>query len=100
MGCNCIQKTKATAVALTDGSVTITIPNNVTFTVGQIYDIGLFTNIPAGTDGATVQITNGSMTEYVMNNAGNYFRPLPLRSRSVLRVMYLGDPAHFLFMGR
>lgn len=100
MGCNCIQRIKAASVALASGAVTITVPSTVTFTAGQIYDIGLFTNIPAGTDGATVQITNGTAAEYVMNNAGNYFRPLPLRSRTILRVMYLGDPAHFLFMGR
>lgn len=99
MACGCVQRIKATSVAITGGAVTITVPSTVTFTRGQIYEIGLFTNIPTGTDGATIQITNGTDTEYVMNNAGNYFRPLPLRSRTILRVMYLADPAHFLLWG-
>jgi hypothetical protein len=35
------------------------------------------------------------VTGNIMICNGNYFRPLPLRSRTVLRVQYLDDPAHF-----
>ena len=99
--CNCIQEVRATAVAITGGAVTITVPSTVTFVDGQRYNVILATNIPAGTNGDTIQITNGTDTYFVMNNAANYFRPRgALRSRTVLPVMYLADPAHFLYTWR
>lgn len=97
--CNCIPRIRATSVTSTAGATTITLPATAEIIAGQIYDIGLFTAIPAGTDGSTISITNATVTGFVMNSAGNYFRPLPLRSRTILRVMYLDDPAHFLLIG-
>lgn len=98
MSCDCATKVRATGIALAGGNVTITVPATVTFTDGQLYDIGLFTSIPAGTGCCTIQVTNGTDTYYVMNNAANYFRPCVLRCRSVLRVLFLSDPAHLLHM--
>lgn len=97
--CNCIPRIRATSVASTAGATTITIPATPEIIPGQIYDIGLFTAIPDGTDGSTLTITNGTQTGLVMNAMGNYFRPLPLRSRTILRVMYLDDPAHWPLIG-
>ncbi len=97
--CKCTTRTRATAVTNTSGATTITIPSTVTLTAGQVYEIGLFTAIPSGTDGSTVLISNGTGSAYLMNSCGNYFRPLPLRSRTILRVLYLDDPAHFQLLG-
>lgn len=101
MACCCNFPTlyRATSIAVADGATTITIPASPELNVGDVIDIGLFTAIPDGTDGSTVSITNGTVTAYVMAPSGNYFRPLPLRSRMILRVQYLGDPAHFQFLG-
>jgi len=96
---NCIPRIRATSVATTAGATTITIPATPELIPGQMYDIGLFTAIPDGTDGSTISITNTTDTGFVMNAIGNYFRPLPLRSRTILRVIYLDDPEHFQLVG-
>lgn len=96
---NCIPRIRATSVATTAGATTITIPATPELIPGQMYDIGLFTAIPDGTDGSTISITNTTDTGFVMNAIGNYYRPLPLRSRTILRVIYLDDPAHFQLVG-
>ena len=90
-----IPKVMATAVAVTTGVTTITIPATTEITNGDIIDIVLATAIPNGTDGTQISITNGTVTGNLMNGNGNYLRPYPLTSRTVLRVQYLGDPAHF-----
>lgn len=97
--CNCIPRIRATSVTTDAGATTITLPATPEILPGQIYDIALFTAIPDGTDGSTLSITNATVTGFVMNAMGNYFRPLPLRSRTILRVMYLDDPAHFQLIG-
>ena len=78
--CNNIPLIRAATITNAAGATTITIPATPELLPGQIYDIGLFTAIPDGTDGSTVGITNGTVTGFVMNSLGNYFRPLPLRS--------------------
>ena len=88
-------KIKATTVAVAAGVTTITIPATPEFIVGGIYDIVLATTIPTGTDGTQITITNGTITGNVMRCNGDYFRPLPLRSRTVLRVQYFDDPDNF-----
>lgn len=93
--CNYPIPIRATTVANAAGATTITIPATPALVAGGIYDILLATAIPAGTDGSTVSITNGTETGFVMVGNGNYFRPLPLRSRTVLRVQWLSDPDHF-----
>lgn len=98
MGCCCNKypvRTRASSVAVASGVTTITVPASVEITSGTIYEILLATPIPTGTDGTQVSITNGTSTAAVMKCNGNYFRPLPLRSRTVLHVQYLDDPAHF-----
>jgi hypothetical protein len=87
---------RATTVTVASGAVTITVPATTEFVAGQVYDIGLFTNIPDGTDGATIQVTNGTVTAYVLNGVGDYLRPRPLASRQILRAAYFDDPSHFL----
>lgn len=93
--CKCITKVRATSVTTTGGATTINIPTTVELVAGQIYEVCLYTSIPTGTDGSTLTITNGTTSAFVMNSCGNYYRPLPLRSRTILKVVYLDDPSHF-----
>ena len=96
MACRCYPPLiRATAIAVADGVTTITIPAAEIFEAGKVYNILLATTIPSGTDGTQLSVTNGTATGSVMQGNGNYFRPLPLRSRTVLVVQYFGDPAHF-----
>ena len=90
-----IPKIRATTVAVAGGVTTITVPATPTITVGDVFDILLATPIPDGTDGTQISITNGTVTGSLMNGNGNYLRLFPLTSRTVLRVQYLADPAHF-----
>lgn len=91
----CIPQIRATTVAVATGTTTITLPATPEIVAGDVVDILLATAIPDGTDGTQISITNGTVTGNLLNGNGNYFRPYPLTSRSVLRVQYLGDPAHF-----
>lgn len=93
--CKCITKVRATSVTTATGATTINIPTTVELVAGQIYEVCLYTSIPTGTDGSTLTITNGTTSAFVMNSCGNYYRPLPLRSRTILKVVYLDDPSHF-----
>jgi len=97
--CNFPRLFRATSIAVAAGATTITIPDTPELNPGDIIDIGLFTAVPDGTDGTTLSVTNGTVTAFVMGPNGNYFRPLPLTSRTILRVQYLGDPAHFQILG-
>jgi hypothetical protein len=101
MACNCKfpKLYRATSVAVATGATTITISATPELNAGDVIDIGLFTAIPDGTDGTTLSVTNGTVTAFVMAPNGNYFRPLPLTSRTILRVQYLGDPSHFQILG-
>ncbi len=93
--CNFPKKIRATSVATAGGTTTITLPATPAIIAGDVIDILLSTAIPDGTDGTILSVTNGTVTGNIMICNGNYFRPLPLRSRTVLRVQYLDDPAHF-----
>lgn len=98
MGCCCNKypvRTRASSVAVASGVTTITVPASVEITPGTIYEVLLATPIPSGTDGTQISITNGTTVATVMRCNGNYFRPLSLRSRTVLHVQYLDDPVHF-----
>jgi hypothetical protein len=97
MACNCYfpKLVRASEVTTADGATTITLPSTVEPSPGEVMDIGLFTAIPVGTDGTTVTVTNGTLTGFVMAPNGNYFRPLPLTSRTILRVQWFDDPSHF-----
>lgn len=91
----CIPKIRATTVAVATGTTTITLPASPEINAGDVIDILLATAIPDGTDGTQVTITNGTVTGNLMNGNGNYLRDAPIKSRTVLRVQYLSDPAHF-----
>ena len=93
--CNQITRYRASSVTTAVGVTTITIPATPTINAGDVFEILLATPIPDGTDGTQVIITNGTITGNLMNGNGNYFRPMPLTSRTVFLVQYLGDPAHF-----
>lgn len=90
-----ITRFRAESVTVTGGVATITIPATPVINDGDIIDVLLATSIPAGTDGAQLVITNGTITTDVMNGNGNYLRFYPLTSRTVLRVQFLNDPTHF-----
>ena len=95
MICPNIPQFRATGVVLAAGVATITVPDAPDINPGDVIDVLLATNIPDGTDGAEIVITNGTITASVMNGNGNYLRFYPLTSRTVLRVQYLDDPEHF-----
>lgn len=96
MGCKCnIPLVRAESVATASGVTTVTLSAATEFTAGRVYNILLATPIPDGTDGTTLAVTNGTDSGNIMRRNGNYFRALPLRSRTVLAVQYFDDPAHF-----
>lgn len=103
MTCKCnpnIPRLRASsvAVAAATGTTTVTVPASPAITAGMIADVILASAIPDGTDGTEIAITNGTVIGSLMNGNGNYLR-LPLTSRTVLRVQYLDDPAHFQIVG-
>lgn len=91
----CIPRYRATTVAVAGGVTTITLPVTAEIENGQIIDVLLATAIPDGTDGTQITITNGTVTGDLMNGNGNYLRPYPLTSRTVIRCQWLSDPDHF-----
>lgn len=98
MACRCrpdIRRARASSVAVDAGVTTVTLPAAFAVSAGDVFDILLATAIPAGTDGTQISVTNGTATGSLMNRNGNYLRLVPLTSRTVLRVLYLDDPAHF-----
>lgn len=102
MACECrpfVPRIRASSVAVASGTTTITLPASPTIETGEVLDVLLATAIPNGTDGTVVEITNGTVTGDLLNGNGNYLRLYPLTSRTVLRVQYLADPAHFQIIG-
>ena len=91
----CIPRYRATTVAVAGGITTITLPATAEIANGDVIDILLATAIPDGTDGTQIIITNGTATGNLLNGNGNYLRPYPFTSRTVIRCQYLSDPAHF-----
>lgn len=101
MACNCCSICQniipASSVAVADGITTITVPAGTTLENGNRYCIGLFTTVPAGTNGTQVNVTDGTNTYTLYNRVANYWRPCcALRSRSLLKVRFFNDPNHFL----
>lgn len=79
---------------------TITVPDTATFAEGCIYDILLSAQIPAGTDGTIIAISNADMSGEVMQGfTGNYARARALGWRKVIRVQFFADPDHFNLLG-
>ena len=95
-----VQRVSATSIAVTGAGntaqTTITVPSTVNFTAGVTYDILLSAQIPAGTDGTIVVITNSTDEgELYQFGIGNYARARNLGSRKIIRVQFFDDPAHF-----
>lgn len=79
---------------------TITVPESFTPVAGGIYDILLSAQIPAGTDGTIITITNGTDEGNLFQRiTGNYARARCLGCRKVIRVQYFDDPAHYNLLG-
>ena len=92
---------RAQSVVITAGTAAITIPD-VTLTEGQVIDIGIFTSVTVTTSGNAITIqtaADGATAMPVLNFLGSNARPKFLTARQILRVMYLGDPEHYLFLG-
>ena len=79
---------------------TITLPATFTPAAGCMYDILISAQVPAGTDGTILVLTNGTIegNVYQVKN-GNYARCRALGWRKVLRVQFLDDPAHYNLLG-
>lgn len=91
----CIPRFRATTVTTAAGVTTITLPATAEINNGEIIDVLLATPIPDGTDGTQIIITNGTVTGSLLNGNGNYLRPYPLTSRTVIRCQFLSDPPHY-----
>lgn len=98
MKCNlCKNLVIASSVTTSGGITTITVPAGTSFENGNVYCIGLFLTVPAGTNGTQINITDGTVTYTVYNRKANYFRPCnALRGRSILHLVFLNDPSHFI----
>lgn len=100
MACNCCKCCKlvsVSSIAVVGGITTLTIPAEIVPTDGENICLGLFLNIPAGTNGTAVNVTNGTTTWTIYNKIANWWRPCcGLKSRTILKLKYYNDPAHFI----
>lgn len=95
-----IQRLTAESIAVsgtgTTAETTITVPATTTFAAGAIYDILISAQVPAGTDGTIIVVSNGTIDAALyQQGTGNYARSRCLGCRKVIRVRFLDDPAHF-----
>ena len=97
--CNYPENVRVESVAVAEGMTTLTLPETTDIKGGDVLNIGLFTEIPEGTNGTPISITNGSVTGNLLVKSGNYFRPRPLLARTIFQVQYFSDPAHFMLLG-
>lgn len=94
-----IQRVTADSIAVSGtgstAETTITVPTSFTPVSGGIYDILISAQVPVGTDGTILSITNGTneASVYQQRN-GNYARVRALGWRKIIRVQYFDDPAH------
>lgn len=93
---NCPNMIIASSITTSGGITTITIAAGTTFKNKVCYCIGLFSTIPAGTNGTQINITDGSTTWTIMNRVANYWRPCCGLCNGTLKVKFFNDPAHFL----
>ena len=93
--CKYPKRIRAASVAVAAGVTTITLPTTADINPGEVIDVLVAVPIPDGTNGSSVSVTNGTVTGNVLVCNGNYYRPRPILSRTVLRLQYLSDPAHF-----
>lgn len=99
-----VQRVSAESVTVSgtgrEAAAEIKVPDTTAFAPGVIYDVLVRTQVPAGTDGTVLTVSNGAVTCPVVQRAsGNYVRCRGLGWRRVLRLQWLDDPAHFLLLG-
>lgn len=95
-----IQRVTAESIAVSGtgstAETTITVPATFIPAAGCIYDILISAQVPAGTDGTIITITNGDTSASLYQRAfGNYARARALGWRKVIRVQFFDDPAHY-----
>lgn len=95
-----IQRVTADSIAVSGtgstAETTITVPTSFTPVAGGIYDILISAQVPAGTDGTILVVSNGTIEgEVYQQRNGNYARVRALGWRKVIRVQFLDDPAHY-----
>lgn len=88
------------SITVADGVVTITLPATFDPISGGLYNIPLRASIPEGTNGAVINITNGTVTGALLNAVGSNVRLGPLNAQWVLRVQFFADPDHFNLLRR
>lgn len=99
-----VQRLSAESIAVTGtgntAETTITVSSDFTPVAGGIYDILISAQVPTGTDGTILTITNGTDVGSVYQRMnGNYARCRALGWRKIIRVQYLEDPAHYNLLG-
>jgi len=101
MACNCCncRSVRASSVAVTGTSITITVPADTDLTSVGCLRIGLFTTIPTSVNCANIIVTNGTESLNILKCNGDYWRPSKLCCRSIIRTRVLSDPAHLLIEG-
>ena len=81
-------------------TTTITVPASFTPVAGGIYDILISAQVPVGTDGTIVSVTNGTIEgELFKRFVGDYARARCLGCRQVIRVQFFDDPEHYNLLG-
>ena len=95
-----IERVTAESIAVSGtgntAETTITVPSTFNPQAGLTYDILLSAQIPEGTDGTIITITNGTIEASLYQPVtGNYVRARGLGWRKILRVVFFEDPAHF-----
>lgn len=98
--CNCATNCQScpkfiatTAVAITGGNLTLTIPTQQLLQ-GQKLCLLIQQSIPAGSDGLPVVITNGNTNVAVIGRCGNSIFGDQLRSRRIYNATVGVSPAH------
>jgi len=99
-----VQRVTAESIAVSGtgstAETTITVPATFTPASGGIYDVLVSAQVPAGTDGTILVISNGTEEGNVLQRwNGNYARCRELGWRKVIRVQFLDDPAHYNLLG-
>ena len=95
--CGCGNLFIPTNIDLGDGIYTITLAPDMLIPK-ECCDYCILLRIPIPTDTTCnrVIIDTGTEKYDVLTCNGNYWRPCMLKCRSILKLKYYGDPAHFV----
>ena len=81
-------------------TTTITLPSSFIPIAGGVYDVQLKAQVPTGTDGTIISITNGTTSGEVMQRVtGDYARARNLGWMRAVRVQFFSDPDHYVLVG-